>query len=210
MAVKLKSLELRDTSFVLLYDPKELSEIQLDKLRMETAFEVVASAKQVQAIFLTSEAHSMKVTIQPTRLELVQELRTPFEERSLDDLRRLISVLPELSVKALGINYAIWFAIEGCEFGGQYVRYLFLKSPTGLEGVLGSAVVSNSTRLIFGDPQDYRDVRLTPLDLQSEVVVLQYHCHKEEAVKDKERMFRLINDRYPIETRVLSSLIEKL
>ena len=210
MAAKLKTLEPRDTSFVLVYDPKELSEIQLDKIRVETPFEVLVSAKQAQAIFLASEKLSTKVTIQPTRLELVQELRTPFEERSLEDLRKLIAALPELSVKAFGINYAVWFAVDGYGLGGQYVRDHFLKGPTGIEGVMGSAVVSNSTRLIFGDPEDYRDIRLTPLDLQGEIVVLQYHCHKEEEVKDRERMFRLINERYPIETRILSNLIEKL
>ncbi len=207
MATKLTNIEPSDTALVLLYDARELAEVQLDKLRAQTPFEVLISAKQVQAILLSSDERSEKVTIQPTRIEFRQELRIPFEERSLEDLQVLLELLPELSVKAFGLNYTLSFSTDGYETAGQFLRDRFLKQPTGLDEVLGGQLISNSSRMIFGDPEHYRDIRLTPADLKSNVVVLQYHYHKEESVKDKRRMFRLLSEQYPIEAAQLSSLI---
>jgi hypothetical protein len=210
MATKLNQIEQRDTSLVLLFDAMDLSEIQLDRVRSSTPFELVVSAKQVQAIFLSSEQNSMKVTIQPTRMEFVEELRTPFEARSHEELRRLLTALPELSVRAFGINYTVFITVDGYASGGQFVRDRFLTKPTGFEQAMGGESATSATRMVFGEPDDYRDIRLTPVDLQSETVVLQYHCHKEASAKDRERVFRLIADRYPTETLLLGKVIASL
>ena len=58
MTAKLKSVEERDIALVLLYDPKDLAEIQLDRIRSNTSFDILFSGSQVPAIFLGSNQRS--------------------------------------------------------------------------------------------------------------------------------------------------------
>lgn len=210
MAANVVTREPRETAIVLLYDPKDLTEIHLDRVRTESPFEVIISAKSLQAILLTSEEHSTRASIQPTRLEFTQDLRSPFEERSLEDLRILLTVLPELSVRGFGLNYMLWLTVSGYKIGGQFIRDRFLQQPTPFEKILGGGPFASATRMIFGEPEEYRDIRLTPPELSSEAVVLQYHYHKEESLRDKDRIYRLISDRYPEEVKTLGGILTQL
>jgi len=210
MAFKLANLEPRNTTFVLIFDPKDLTEVHLDPIRRNSHFDVLMSSSEPQALLLKSEARSVTITIQPTRLELVQELKIPFKERGLSELRELLQALPELGVKSFGLNYTVFFSIKGFPSGGQYIRERFLKQPTGLDDVLDGPVLSNSTRILFGSPEEYRDVRFTPPDVRSEVVILQYHYHREEQVRDRERTLRVIHEQYETEVTHIDALMEKL
>jgi hypothetical protein len=210
MASKVETREPRETSVVLLYDPKDLTEVQLDRVRAEGSFEVLISAKSLQAILLNSETNSTRVSIQPTRLEFTQELRSPFAERSLESLRAILAVLPELSIRGFGLNYMLSITVQGYKVGGQFIRDRFLAQPTGFEKILGGVPFASATRIIFGQPEEYRDLRLTPPELNSEAVVLQYHYHKEESVRDKDRIYRLIAERYPLEITTLNEIVSQL
>jgi hypothetical protein len=201
----------RESSCVLLFDPKDLSEIDLNLLRRDTPFDEIQYAKgETPSILLSSEEQMTKAMIQYTRLEFVQVLSTPFAERSLETLARLMRALPELSVKSIGLNYTVAWSRGSSESAGHFIRNHFLSSQVTLEAQLGGEVFAGSARMFFGGPGEYRDIRVTPESLSSTTLIIRYHYHGEEAVKDKDRLMRLLTEHYASEVPRLSNLLGAL
>src|SRR5207245_418924 len=139
----------RETTFVLIYDPKDLAEVNLEALKLGFAFEdMQLSLDEQQTLVVSSTGQSIRVLIRSSRLEFVQDLRSPFEDRAIDGFGKLIKALPELSVKAVGVNLTVAFTVSGYERAGLFVRDRFLVQPTKLEQVLGKQVFATSVRLL--------------------------------------------------------------
>ena len=207
MATTLSAIEHQDTSIVLLFDQKDLMEIQTDAIRRHGRFDVVTAVKQLDAVVLGSEQFSERVTIQPTRLEYRLELRSPFEERSLDGLQELLSLLPEFSIRSFGVNFALAFVAVGFSPGGQFISRRFINQPTGLEDADLGSLFSSSIRMMFGSPESYTDIRITPVDLVGGRLVFQYHTHRDEIIKDRERLHRILADQYRLDSQRIPALM---
>jgi len=207
----LADIHYRDTSCVLLYDPKDLAEVDLNLLRRDTPFEEIQYSKsEVPGIAMQSEERFIRAVIQYTRLEFVQMLDSPFAERSMDVLGQIMRALPELSVKSFGLNYTVAWTTADSEPAGQYVCGQFLSPQARLEEQLGNRVFAGSVRMFFGEPGQYRDLRLTPETLKSDNVVLQYHYHNEESVRDRDRLIRLLAEQYASELPRLTRALETI
>lgn len=207
MATQLTEIEYQDASVVLLFDQKDLMEIQLDAIRRQGRFDAVTAVKQLDAVVLGSEQHSERVTIQATRLEYRLELRTPFAERSLDGLDKLLSLLPELSVRSFGVNFSMAFVADGIAPGGQFISQRFVKQPTGIDDADLGPLFSSSIRMLFGSPELHTDIRITPVDLLGGRLVFQYHTHRDEIVKDRERLYRVLAEQYRVDTQRMPVLM---
>ena len=201
----------RDTSFVLVYDPKDLAEIDLNVLRRDTPFENIQYVRgEVPTLLLESEANQTRATIQYTRLEFVQAVTIPFRDRSLDIFGNLLRALPELSVKAFGLNYTLMCTTEQFESAGQFIRERFLAPQKALEVELAGEFFAASARMLFGQASQYRDIRLTPEVLSTRNLVAQYHYHGEESVRDRDRILRLLTERYATELAHVTAVTDMI
>jgi hypothetical protein len=175
----------QELAVVYLYDPVPLDKFALDPVRAQTPFSGVLTFPE--AILLFSPEKRIKAQVQTGRLEYTDESERGFEARELSPLKQLWKVLPLLSVKAYGVNVHVRIRIEGCR-AGAFVRDKFLCPVAGFETRLGKPIIGSATRIMYGQTDEFFDVRLTPLDVDTDWLYMQLHYHKAISITDTERV----------------------
>lgn len=173
---------------IYLYDMLSLSKVRLDDLKEKMSIQRVAYLKDPGMVLLGDGTGNWNASIESTKLSYNDENRCAFEERDLSILYNLFSHLPQLSVKAYGINLHMEGTICGAQTAGQYITDNFLQNRDELQKNLGSEIFATSTRIFLGQTDDYQDIRLFPVDLQENSIHIQYHRHKEIRVADPEKL----------------------
>ena len=105
----MKATEIRPKTFhvVLLYDPVTVGTIPLDPIKASTAFKMMTLLPDEVmggVLVLANESAKQKITIQSNRLEYIDEGDARFTERTLDELWKLVRVIPTFQIKSYGIT----------------------------------------------------------------------------------------------------------
>lgn len=184
-------------NIVLLYDLVNVKTIPLDPIKVSTSFNVITLMPENVmggVLALASDSPKAKVTIQSTRLEYISEEDIPFQQRSLEELWKLLGVIPSFSIKAYGINFFYALSTRHEKGSGCFVLEQYIKDPASLARILNQPLLSASVRLLLGTPDHYRDLRITPSDLASKELVFQYHLHRDIPVSATEKLKHIIED----------------
>lgn len=176
---------------VLLYDQIAVHSISLDSIKSSTGFKTITLLPdQVMGgvVVLSDETNAQKVTIQPNRLEFIDETEEPFINRKLEEFNKLLQVLPQLAIKAYGINFVMHVTPESGETAGRFLAKSYIKDSSDIETRLKQPILSASIRLFLGTQDHHRDLRLTPIDFSSKELTLQYHLHRDTPISDAARL----------------------
>lgn len=195
----MKATEIRPNNLhaVLLYDPVTVGTIPLDPIKASTSFKMMTLLPDEVmggALVLASESDKLKVTIQSSRLEYIDENEDPFIKRELKELWKLVRAIPTFQVKSYGINFILRVITQHDRGAGGFVAENFIRDSSQLEKALQQPLFSASVRLFLGTPDHHRDLRITPPDLSSKELVFQYHLHREIPIADTEKLIHTIGD----------------
>jgi len=195
----MKATEIRPKTLhvVLLYDPVTVSTIPLDPIKASTVFKMITLLPDEVmggVLVLANEAAKLKVTIQSNRLEYIDENEDHFPNRKLDELWKLVRVIPTFQIKSYGVNFFLRITSSHDGGAGRFVCDNYIKDSAQLEKNLEQPIISASVRLFLGTPDHHRDLRITPTDLLSKDLVFQYHLHREIPIADIEKLVRTIEE----------------
>ena len=174
------------TAVVYLYDPIPLDKVLLDTLKLHFPRVVAIPDQEV----ILAESPDLKVTtqIQTARIEYTDQSGTDFDATNLKLLANLLNIMPPFNLKAYGINLHLRAKVSGYALAGAYAKEAFLADWKTLEGKLGQKIIGSAHRFLYGELTKYFDVRITPVELDGELLHFQVHMHKELHLTDWERI----------------------
>jgi hypothetical protein len=178
----------QQASLVYLYDPIPLEKVSLDTLKAQ--FSRVVAVPDLEVIVAESIERKLKAQIQTARLEYTDESGGEFLPKQLEPIPILLRALPPLNIKAFGMNLHVRAVMEGYNDAGAYSMESFLANAKKLEEKLKSKLLSSSERFIYGEPTNFFDLRITPVELGGEWLHLQLHRHKDLHLTDSERIYQ--------------------
>ncbi len=176
------------TAVVYLYDPIPLEKVALDSLKLR--FPRVVFVPEQELIIAESPEQKTKTQILTARLEFTDDSGTEFSRTDLSVIGNLLQAMPPLNVKAYGVNLLLRVVIADYENAGLYTTERFLSEFKSLEQNLGARIIASAHRLFYGEPANYFDLRLTPLEIIGEWLHLQLHRHKDIHLTDSERILQ--------------------
>ena len=180
-------------TIIILFDPVAIEKVSIDKIKSSTLFNFTAGFGS-EIIVLKSNKSPVEAEFHTTKLEYVDRNTVEFEKRSLEELGKLLKSLPDISVKAIGINLFLTIKIGGEKTTAEYIRDTFLKDTQKLEKKLGKTIIQNSTRIFYGSPNDYYDLRLTPISFSEPDLGVQLHYHKDIHIIDTDKLIKMIKE----------------
>src|SRR5262245_45212101 len=122
---------------VFLFDPITVDTISIDSLKSSSAFKIISFISEATiGGVLALASDKLKVTIQSNRLEYKDESEAPFTNRKLDELWKLLRLLPRFSVKAYGITFFSRLIPASEETAGRYIATGYIKDNANLEKTL--------------------------------------------------------------------------
>ncbi|MFH0887719.1 MAG: hypothetical protein V1871_00735 [Planctomycetota bacterium] len=199
-------------SIILLYDPCSLEKVSLDNIKESGGFDIVTQIENA-VILLGNQTKKTKVTFQPIRLEFTDENNSSFKERDFSNFISLVTILPTLAIKAIGINIFCRLDFADNFNTSQFISDNFLKDKKTFEDKVKNKVISTSTRIFYGDTNDHFDLRLTPVDLNSSKLGIQLHRHKDINVVDTTRQteeVKKLSDETIVELdKIIKEIFEK-
>ncbi len=199
----------RQFVIICLYDPYSIELVSLDDIRKKGVFNTLTSVEDEFLIFESSQK-KVRVTFQTTRLEYVDENTNNFEERDLNLFRELILNLPQLKIKAIGVNFLLQLMLNEGLKAGEFIRDRFLSNQDSFESKLGKPIISHSIRTFYGSPEDHYDLRLTPIKLIGNELGVQLHLHRDIQVTEHERLVAKITSLFSEGNEELRRLINQL
>ena len=199
----------KDFAIVYMYDPINLEKTNLDKLK-EKLFPRIFSDSESNLCLLEDTQRKLRVQLQSTRLEYIDNNETEFTKRDIDSLTILLDALPQMSIRALGLNFSIEIKVTDYIHAGEYIRDTFLKDTAQLENKFDQKIICASTRMILGAPGDHLDVRITPSDITSDKILCQVHYHKEAHIVDPSKVFNDTKELYLKWSKDIDSILNNL
>lgn len=171
---------------VYIYDPIPLEKISIDHLKK--TFPSVVSFSEAGVLIAESPEKKTRVQVGVTRLEYSNSSEDDFSSSSLDQLGDAMGAMPPVNVKALGANLHIRATLKDFPNASAYTTQFFLANAASLQEKLGSQVIHTACRIMYGQPSSFFDLRVTPLEIQSEWLHVQLHYHVEKNLADSERI----------------------
>lgn len=78
---------------------------------------------------------------------------------------------------AIGTNYLVSFEVPGAVSGGTFIRDRFLHGQAKIAAMWNKPLISSATRMVFGDTNNFDDLKIHPLDLTGTKMGSHYHIH---------------------------------
>lgn len=176
-------------TLVCIYDPLPLEKVWIDKIREGRVFDTI-SVLEGNAILFAKKDANIEGSLQLIRLEYNDSNVDDFHERNLDVYEKLLQHLPSLRIRALGVNLSYRIVRDENKSAGEFIRDKFLNDRDALQKMLGSAIFGSSTRIFYGEPRDYFDVRITPADFVGSDISVTLHKHKDVDIADQEVLIK--------------------
>lgn len=170
-----------------LYDPIPLGKVELDALK--DSFPEVQSLSESEVIFADAAQKKQRAQIQSARLDYVDEEPGEFRTKDLGVLKVLLKALPNLLVKALGVTLYLKVVVEGQKDAGLYTINRFLNLQHLTEEALGAKLIAAATRITYGEPTKFFDLRVTPDDIGSDLLYLHLRNHMVTNLADSARIY---------------------
>lgn len=83
---------------------------------------------------------------------------------------------------AIGTNYLVSFEVPGAGSGGTYIRDRFLRGQEKIAAMWDKPLISSATRMVFGDVNNFDDLKIHPLDLTGKKMGSHYHVHNSKTL----------------------------
>jgi len=174
------------TTLIYIYNPIPVEKVSIDLLKKE--FPTVVSISEQGLLLAESPEKKIKVQIGVTRLEYSNNSEEEFSTSALDLLDDVMGAMPPVDIKAVGANLHIRVIPKDFSNASAYTTEAFLANAKELEEKLGAPLIHTASRIIYGQPSDFFDLRITPLEIQSEWLHIQLHHHVQETLADSERI----------------------
>lgn len=182
---------------VTIFDPVPLETVSIDNIKSQTAFDSIAYIEK-EAVMLKDNKGHIESSFQSTRLSFVDKNTTEFPKREIIKLINLLKSLPTLSVRALGVNLFLSIKIGDGKNAAEFIREAFLSERINIRKTFQNSIISNSTRIFYGEPEKYYDLRLTPLNFTGPELSIQLHNHYDKHIVDiemlSETIKKMLND----------------
>ncbi len=115
---------------------------------------------------------------------------TEFSSNKLDPIQTILQAMPPFNLKAYGVNLHLRVVPTGYTVAGAFTTEQFLANSKALEEKLGRRVFASGHRFLYGEPSVYYDVRLTPVEIQGDLLHFQLHLHKDLHLTDTDRIYQ--------------------
>lgn len=195
-------------SLTYFYDPIPLDKVALDA--MKDHFASVQSFPDWEMVFVESTEQKKSAHILSARLDYTDEATGEFEARNLDLVRVLFKALPPVAVKSLGVALVLKVVVEGEKDAGIYATEHFVQMPARLADKLGARIIASATRITYGEPRNFFDLRITPSDIGDEVLHLQLRKQKTADLADGDRIYDETVTAYKETSTEMTRLLELL
>lgn len=201
-------------NIVFLYDTVEVKKLPLDPIKSSTKFDMISllpNDVMGGVLVLASDPLKAKITIQPNRLEYVDEQHDmPFHERSLGELWNVLQCMQSLSIQSFGINFFLLNTSTHEKGAGGFIAEHYIKNVATLEAQFAQPMLSASARILFGTQDHYRDLRITPIEIGSKDLQFQYHLHQDIRIAETEKLIQTITQSFEASWKECQEWIAKL
>jgi len=174
------------TTLVYIYNPIPVEKVSIDLLKK--GFPTVVNISEQGLLLAESPEKKTKVQIGTTRLEYTNNSEEEFSTSVLGLLGDVLGAMPPVDIKAVGANLHIRAVPKDCSNASAYTTEAFLANAKELEEKLGAPLIHTACRIMYGQPSNFFDLRVTPLEIQSEWLHVQLHYHLQENLADTERI----------------------
>lgn len=184
--MNIRSREPFQSTVALLYDPIPLDKITLDGLKKD--FPKIQSLVEDEFLYIESAETKTRAHIFSARLDYLSRAEADFSENQLRLLSSVLSAMPPLRVKGIGVNLHVRCSIEGVSDAGIFTTKRYLRDAEELEKRLGSKIIASAQRITYGEPSAYYDLRVTPKDLGGELLQVHLRKHRNLELTDPDRI----------------------
>lgn len=178
---------------VILYDPVAIKKVSIDRIKSTTSFDFISCIGE-DAIVLKAPQNNVDAFFRTTKLEYTDRNTSKFQIRDLKELRNLLKSLPDISMRAIGINLFMKIKIDSKKNVAMLIRDAFLKDTEKFQKKFGKTIIQNSTRIFYGSPEDHYDLRLTPISFSGPELGIQLHYHRDIYMRDMDKFIGTLEE----------------
>lgn len=207
-------MELSNQQFLLVnvvyvYDMSPLEKISLDKLKEKFQLPEIAYNRDLNIIIFGNAEDKWRVSIESTKMSYIDENRSPFKDRKLENLYELFGLV-SFKIKAYGVNLHIQGTVDNPANAAEYIRDMFLSNRQVFEKSFGGEIFGYSTRFFLDKPEHHRDLRFFPVDLRGNSIRIDYHMHRDISIVDSEKLVQETKRSFEYSIVDFSKIIDNL